>query len=93
MPADAAWPARMLQHLSHLPATRADIDKVIGAHDDGLITRIAATRVTCGELLEAYLLLAGDDQFDSPVGEPTGGVAQINQLLTEEQTRRGSVDV
>ena len=58
-----------------------------------MIARIAATRVTCSELLEAYLLLAGDDQFESPVSEPTGRLAQVVKLLTQEQTWRGRVDV
>ena len=49
--------------------------------------------VTHGELLEAYLLLAGDGQLESTVSEPTGRLAQVIKFLREEPTRRGWSDV
>jgi hypothetical protein len=83
----------MQQHVPQPPASRADIGRIIGTDDDGLIARIAATRATHAELLEAYLLLAGDEQLESTVSKPTGRLAQIIKLLTEEQARRGRLDL
>jgi hypothetical protein len=83
----------MQTHVPQLPATEAEIGRIIGTDDDALIARIAATHVTHGELLDAYLLPAGDDQLESAISAPTGRLAQVIKLLIEEQTRRGRVDV
>ena len=80
-------------HVPQLPATEAEIGRIIGTDDDSLIARIAATRVTQRELLEAYLLLAGDDDPENTIVEPKGRLAQVIQLLTEEQSKRGRIDV
>jgi hypothetical protein len=75
-----------------LPASKAEICRVIGTDDEGLLARIAATQVTYVELLEAYLWLAGDDQLESSIGEPVGRLARLIDLLLEERVRRGQVD-
>jgi hypothetical protein len=80
-------------HVPQLPATEAEIGRIIGTDDDSLIARVAATRVTQRELLEAYLLLSGDDDLESTIGEPTERLAKVIQLLTDEQAKRGRIDV
>jgi hypothetical protein len=83
----------MQNQVPQLPATEAEIGRIIGTDDDSLIARIAAMGVTHAELLEAYLLLAGDDHLESAIGEPTGRLGEVIKLLTEQQARRGRLDV
>jgi hypothetical protein len=93
MQSAAAQIVPMQSQVPELPATEAEIGRIIGTVDDSLIARIAATGVTHAELLEVYLLLAGDDHLESAIGEPTGRLAQVIKLLTEEQAWRGRLDV
>ena len=82
----------MQQQVPHNPATRLDIAKLIRTDDAGLIERIAATRVTYAELLEAYLQLDGEIQADSDASKSTKRLTQVIAILSAERARAEGLD-
>ncbi len=69
-----------------VPATRADLLRILGDKDDALVAEVLALRPTASELEEVALRLAGQaealDQSERPVG---GIVDQIAEILSNSE--------
>jgi hypothetical protein len=68
------------------PATAAEICEIVGALDDSVVMRIAETRATAAEVLEALTWLSADDQLGTDLEHgPSGAVIQVYEILRAEE--------
>jgi hypothetical protein len=67
------------------PATAEEVRSIVGPVDETVLARIVETGATPAEVLEAFTWTAADDRLGEELQRlPTGRVAQVYEILTED---------
>ena len=68
------------------PATPEGIRKIVGDVDDAIVTSILSTGATEGEVLEAILWIASDEELGNEVERlPHGTVGAVVEVLRTQE--------